>query len=142
MGKEKCQWRCNSGRSAFDEVLGWVRVAANVSTFTVSRDSPCVAQRAHLFSKLCKSCLQSSERVVQKLSSTSLPRKAESVRGLPERSGREKSGAGTGASSQVSTWVGSDSVLCRALEIRETDFAGDWKGSKRDGPIPSSTQIR
>ena len=54
--------------------------------------------------------------VTQKLSSTGFPRSAASVRTAPVKSGREKSGAATGASSQVSNVVGRVRFL--AAELR------------------------
>src|SRR5580658_5409250 len=60
--------------------------------------------------RLLKSSRQLAEPVTQKLSSTALPRSAPSVRTSPVKSEREKSGEDTGASNQVSTIVGSDSM--------------------------------
>ena len=51
----------------------------------------------------CNSLVESSAAWAQKIRSKGLPRSNCSVCVLPERAGKEKSGAGRGASSQVST---------------------------------------
>ncbi len=74
-----------------------------------------------------------------------MPRSADSVRTCPARSDREKSGAATGASSQVSIVAGNVSVSCgRADARRLRNDAGVLvvlNGSTRRASDPSSTQI-
>src|ERR1700678_3373857 len=136
-GKNKCddETLCSPGR---DRRLFAAKAS---SKFTVRSCRPWLAQFLLRRLKVFKSSWQLCDWIVQKFSRTGLPRRAARVRVWPDESGKEKSGAEIGTSSQVSTAVGIGSASCGNGAGSRASLTCVLKGSMRSGAEPSPTQI-
>src|SRR6266536_3324671 len=104
--------------------------------------NPFVVQFAKRFCKVISCSAESGDFIAHRFKSVGLPCVAESVHNFPDKSGTEKSGAGIGAKSHVSHFVGSGSIARGAFpEGGILCFSGVLNSSMRDGAVPSSTQI-
>src|SRR5882762_3029740 len=111
------------------------------SMLIVSKWRPWFAQRSCTPSRAFSCSTQSADFPLQKLTIAGLPRSAANAWGCPVKSGSVKSGAVTGASSQVSADVGRDSGAAGSdVTDRLLQGVASWNGSTRNCLAPSSTQ--